>query len=138
MPGARQTNTFGEMLQKQLKEFAVMQTAPDSDIAWCQAMQEEIVNKLRAGVDNPESAVPGDPALGVAIGMQGAPGGGPMGGGIPQMMSQMGMPGPGGPGGPMPGGMPGGPGGSEIGGVSTTPGTGIPVGDELRRILGQG
>lgn len=136
MPGTRQSNTFGEMLQKLIKDIAIMQTAPDADVAWCMAIQEECVNKMRSGVEGLEasgaSAVPGDPALGAAIGMQGAMGGGPMGGGMEQMM------GAGGVGSGMPGPPPGaGPGGG-VPNVNTMPGDTGGMSAELARILGQG
>jgi len=139
MPGTRQSNTFGEMLQKLIKDIAIMQTAPDADVPWCMAIQEECVNKMRSGVEGLEasgaSAVPGDPGLGAAIGMQGAMGGGPMGGVDPAMM------GAGGPGeGAMP---PGGPApangvGSGVPGVNSMPGDTGGMSAELQRILGQG
>jgi len=130
MPGTRQSNTFGEMLQKLIKDIAIMQTAPDADVAWCMAIQEECVNKMRSGVEGLEasgaSAVPGDPGLGAAIGMQGAMGGGPMGG-VDPMMGAM-------PPGPAPAnGV-----GSGVPGVNSMPGDTGGMSAELARILGQG
>jgi hypothetical protein len=133
MTGSRQTNTFGESLQKVNREFADMLLTPDADIEWINAMQSEIVSKIRSGIDGQQaagSAVPGDPMLGQAIGMQGA---------VPQMGGAPGAPGMGvGMAGGGPGGLPPGP-APGVGGVNAIPGAGMPSSpDELRRILGQG
>lgn len=117
MTGTRQTNTFGEALQKELRNFADMKVMPDADLPFIIDIETKIIQKLRA---------PDDQAS--ASGQSNLPMGGPPPG--------MGGPGMGGPPGPPPG-PPSFPPGSPMG-----PPAGIPQhagvsGDEVRRMLAQ-
>jgi len=111
MVGTRQTNTFGEALQKELRNFADMKVMPDADLEFIINVETQIIQKLRAPED--QASASGQSAL-------------PMGGPPP------GMGGPPGPpmGGPPPPGSPMGP----PAGMAQRPS--IP-GDELRRMLNQ-
>lgn len=116
MVGTRQTNTFGEALQKELRNFADMKVLPDADLGFIIEIETKIIQKLRAPEDQAS-----------ASGQSNLPMGPPpdsMGGGMGGM----------GPGGPPPMGPPP---GSPMGppaGMAQRPG--IP-GDELRRMLNQ-
>lgn len=81
MAGTRQTNTFGEALQRLLGDLAQMKVLPDADLAWIVDVETKVIGKLREGIDgvaaSGASQVPGDPMLGQAIGMQGQMPGGP-------------------------------------------------------------
>lgn len=106
MAGTRQTNTFGEQLQKLLRDFADMKVTPDADLPFIIDLETRVIGKLREPIDQaqPMSQVPGNPGLGMSIGMQG------------QAPSPMGKPAPG-----VPRGM--------------TPSAPMPSPDELRRVL---
>jgi hypothetical protein len=71
MAGSRQTNTFGEMLQKLLRDLADMKVAPDADLPFIVDLETQVIAKLREPIDGAPSQVQGDPMLGQAIGMQG-------------------------------------------------------------------
>jgi len=117
MVGTRQTNTFGEALQKELRNFADMKVMPDADLPFIIDIETKIIQKLRAPDD--QASASGQSNL-------------PMGGPPPGMGGGMGGPGMGGPPGP-----PGPPPGSPMGppaGMAQRPG--IP-GDEVRRMLQQ-
>lgn len=114
MAGSRQTNTFGEALQKLLRDLADMKVMPDADMAFIVDLETQVISKIRSPQDQAsmggQSALPMDPMGG---GMGGPPPGPPMGPGA--------MPPPG----PMPPGVPG---------LRSNPP--MPSGDELARILG--
>ncbi len=111
MVGTRQTNTFGEALQKELRNLADMKVMPDADLGFIVQLETQIIQKLREPEDaasaTGQSSLPmGPPSPGI---------GGP------------GMGGPPGPPGPPPGIAPGQPRGIPMSsGVS---------GDEVRRML---
>lgn len=109
MAGSRQTNTFGEQLQKMLRDLADMKVSPDADLPFIVDLETQVIAKLRQGIDGAESQgltqVPGDPGLGMAIG-----GGGGMPMGVP-------TPGPG------------------IPGLRSAPQIPAPAMDELRRMI---
>lgn len=98
MAGSRQTNTFGEMLQKMLRDLADMKTAPDVDLPFVIDLETQIVGKLRQGIDNVAqqglTQVPPDPAMGMAMGMgmQAPPP--PVAPGVPGVRSMPTMPSP--------------------------------------------
>ena len=75
MAGTRQTNTFGEMLQKMLVDLAEMKLAPDADMQFIIDLETQVLGKLRNPIEQATqgglSQVPGDPMLGMAIGAQG-------------------------------------------------------------------
>lgn len=75
MAGTRQTNTFGEALQRMLGDLAQMKVMPDADLPFIVDLETQVVGKLRQGIDGAQqqglTSVPGDPMLGQAIGMQG-------------------------------------------------------------------
>lgn len=81
MAGTRQTNTFGEALQRLLGDLAQMKVLPDADLPWIVDVETKVIGKLREGIDgvaaSGASQVPGDPMLGQAIGAQGQMPGGP-------------------------------------------------------------
>lgn len=108
MAGSRQTNTFGEMLQKILRDLADMKVAPDADLPFIVDLETQVIAKLREPIDGAPSQVQGDPMLGQQIGMQGQ---------MPQDMGAAMPPAPGVP------------------GVRSMPS--MPNPDELRRILTQ-
>lgn len=103
MAGTRQTNTFGEALQKMLRGLADMKTMPDADLPFIIDLETQVVGKLRSPIDQQQglSQVPGDPSMGLAMGMQGQmppqmglPPGPPPGGGVPGLRSMPTMPPP--------------------------------------------
>jgi len=114
MAGSRQTNTFGEALQKLLRDLADMKVMPDADLPFIVDIETKVIGKLRSGID--QSVQSGNSSVPVGIG------GGPEMAMPPMPMDPMA--------GPMPGGPPG------VPGVSTSPQ--MPSTDELRRLLTQG
>lgn len=121
MAGSRQTNTFGEALQKLLRDLADMKVMPDADLPFIVDIETKVIGKLRSGID--QSVQSGNSSVPVGIGGGPEMAMPPMPGGTPGGM-------PGGGGMPMPGGPPG------VPGVSTSPQ--MPSTDELRRLLTQG
>lgn len=95
MAGSRQTNTFGEMLQKMLRDLADMKTAPDADLPFIIDLETQVVGKLRQPIDNVAAQgltqVPPDPAMGMAMGMGPAM---PPAEGVPGVRSMPTMPSP--------------------------------------------
>ncbi len=113
MSSTRSTNTQSEALKGMLGQLADIKTYPDADIEWLLGLETQILQKLRAPVDQAMSAS----GLGDMPPSPGMAQPGPVGGGSPMPAPQAGPP-------------PG------VAGLRTSPSAPNP--DELRRLLTQG
>lgn len=127
--GTRKNNTMQEALQEMLQNVAYMQSFPDADLDFLTNLQQQILAKLRAPVE--QYMAQAQQSMGGGAAPVGPPPGGGMGGGGDLASQMAGMMGGGGPAGPPPGPPAGLPAGLRNGG-------GVPPVDELRRLLGAG
>ena len=75
MAGPNQTNTFGEFLQKLLRDIAKAKTAPDADLPYLVELESMVLGRIRQPIDQADAQT-GQPLMG-PLGSDGGVGMGP-------------------------------------------------------------